>query len=276
MSSFVRQGSETISQDQRGLVAKRYKTITRAINSEFWNSISDTQHSLYVGSYGRGTAIDTSDLDVLVQLPKAEYDRYDSMRGNGQSRLLQAVKNAILEVYPRTNVHADGQVVVLDFSDGMKFEVLPAFMKEDWYGNPLNEYTYPDTNMGGNWRSTNPKAEQEAMKNRNVSSNGLLFDTCKHIRRVRDDYYRSYHLSGIVIDSFVYDAIKDWHWCVNGEASTQPAGTYEGKLLSHLNQIQPYDYMPFRLYAPGSKQLVDGDNSIVCLRKVLNYMANLA
>ena len=73
MSSFVRQGSETISQDQRGLVAKRYKTITRAINSEFWNSISDTQHSLYVGSYGRGTAIDTSDLDVLVQLPKAEY-----------------------------------------------------------------------------------------------------------------------------------------------------------------------------------------------------------
>lgn len=37
-------------------------------------------------------------------------------------------------------------------------------MKEDWYGNPLNEYTYPDTNMGGNWRSTNPKAEQEAMK----------------------------------------------------------------------------------------------------------------
>lgn len=76
-----------------------------------------------MGSYGRGTAIDTSDLDVLVQLPKAEYDRYDSMRGNGQSRLLQAVKNAILEVYPRTNVHADGQVVVLDFSDGMKFEV---------------------------------------------------------------------------------------------------------------------------------------------------------
>lgn len=72
MSSHVMPGSETISQDQRNLVAKRYKTITKAINSEFWNSVSETQHSLYVGSYGRGTAIDTSDLDVLVQLPKSE------------------------------------------------------------------------------------------------------------------------------------------------------------------------------------------------------------
>ena len=59
MSSPVLKRGEIISQDIRDTISKRYRTATRAINKEFWNSQSDTQHSLYVGSYGRGTAIDT-------------------------------------------------------------------------------------------------------------------------------------------------------------------------------------------------------------------------
>lgn len=74
------------------MVAQRYKRITRAVNIEFWNSTSEVAHSLYVGSYGRGTAINTSDIDILIELPKEEYNRYDSLKGNGQSRLLQALK----------------------------------------------------------------------------------------------------------------------------------------------------------------------------------------
>ena len=53
----------------------------------------------------------------------------------------------------------------------------------------------------------NPKAEQEAMAQKNRYSNGLLYDTCRHLRFIRDNYFSSYHLSGIVIDSFVYNAI---------------------------------------------------------------------
>ena len=37
----------------------RYKEITKAVNRTFWNSESETDHSRYVGSYGRGTAINT-------------------------------------------------------------------------------------------------------------------------------------------------------------------------------------------------------------------------
>lgn len=62
---------------------------------------SETLHSLYVGSYGRGTAIDDSDIDILIELPEVEYNRFDAVWGNGQSRLLQAVRSAILESYPR-------------------------------------------------------------------------------------------------------------------------------------------------------------------------------
>jgi hypothetical protein len=59
------------------------------------------------------------------------YKRYNNNNYtyNGQSVLLQAVKNSIKNRYPRTDVRGDGQVVVVPFSDGMRFEVVPAFGK---------------------------------------------------------------------------------------------------------------------------------------------------
>jgi predicted nucleotidyltransferase len=270
MSYPVLQHGEVIPQETRSLISTRYRTVTRAINQEFRNSDSETANSLYVGSYGRGTAIDTSDLDILVELPENEYTRYDRLKGNGQSRLLQAVKEAILNAYPRSDVKADGQVVKIDFSDGMRFEILPAFRQTDCLGNFT--YTYPDTNMGGNWRSTNPKAEQDEMKQKNNSSNGLLYDTCKHLRRVRDDRFSSYHLSGIAIDSFVYAAIGGWHWLQNGETSSAAHGDYERILLDYFVNHNTLLF-PLYLTAPGSGQSVETSDSLACLEKVVKYIA---
>lgn len=55
-------------------VRNRYHAITRRINADFWGTSSDTDHSWYAGSYGRGTAISTSDIDILVELPPGEYN----------------------------------------------------------------------------------------------------------------------------------------------------------------------------------------------------------
>ena len=55
-----------VESSKRELISKRYKRITRAVNSEFWSSSSETAHSMYVVSYGRGTATTDSDLDVLL------------------------------------------------------------------------------------------------------------------------------------------------------------------------------------------------------------------
>ena len=265
MSSLVIKHGEMISNDILNTISTRYHTITAAINKEFWNSTSSVSHTLYVGSYGRGTAIDTSDVDVLAILPESEYNRYDYLKGNGQSRLLQAVKNAILNSYPRTSIHADGQVVIVQFTDGIKFEVVPAFEKHDYFGGVT--YIYPDTNNGGNWKSTNPKAEQEAMKDKNKSSNGLLKDTCKHIRTVRDTQFSSYHLPGILIDSFVFNAMGNWRWTPpNEEGSSSAAGTYEQVLLDYYNS-----HKWSTLIAPGSNQFID-TGSYDILEKVLKYM----
>ena len=39
--------------------------------------------------------------------------------------------------------------------------------------------------MGGNWFSTNSKVEIATMNEKDKQSNGLLKDTCSHIRYVR-------------------------------------------------------------------------------------------
>ena len=259
-----------VESGKRELISKRYKRITKAVNSEFWSSNSETAHSLYVGSYGRGTATTDSDLDVLLSLPRSEYERFDTCKGNGQSRLLQAVKTAVSESYSTTDVKANGQVVVVKFSDGMKFELLPAFKRADSWGSFIG-YDYPDTHMGGRWLATDPKAEQKAMKEKNTSSRGLLFDTCKHIRNVHAHSFSSYRLSGIVIDSFVFSAIGGWHW--SDEVGTTPAGTYETQLLDEFNRRSAHGTAPLALLSPGSQQPIDTTESYECLGKVLRQMA---
>lgn len=75
MSLYVQRNGEVISADSRSLISKRYCTVTSAMNREFWNITSDRQNSIYVGSYGRGTAIDTSDIDILMSLPESYYNQ---------------------------------------------------------------------------------------------------------------------------------------------------------------------------------------------------------
>lgn len=270
MSSNVIRHDNIIPLVTRQSIASRYRTVTKAINREFWNSTRETTHSLYVGSYGRNTAINTSDIDILIEIPEDEYNRYSYSKGNGQSRLLQAVKNAIENTYSRSNIRADGQVVKIDFSDEMKFEVLPAFPQTSWSGAVT--YKYPDTNMGGNWRTTNPKSEQKAMKDKNNSSNGLLCATCKHIRTIRDEYYSSYHLSGILIDSFVYVAMDGWRFTNGDGGSSSSTKSYEQVLLDYYNQISINGLISPNLSAPGSGMQVDTSKGWDVLGKILNKM----
>ena len=270
MSNYIIKDNHPIDKETRSLISTRYKTITKAVNGDFWRTNSETAHSRYVGSYGRGTAINVSDLDVLVELPIEEYAHFTSLSGNGPSRLLQAVKNAIKDTYSRTDIHGDGQVVVVTFSDGMRFEILPAFPSFDFWGCRDGRFTYPDSNMGGNWLTTEPIVEQNAMAEKNGywESNGLLFDTCKHIRAVRAEYYSSYHLSGILIDSFVFGAIGGWHWLRTGETgNTGDSISFEQHLLNQYENS--YGWM---IHAPGSGKAVDGDDWDV-LGKVLEKIA---
>lgn len=273
MTNRIPKNEYSIDQETRKKISDRCATVTKAINRDFWNGSTDASHSFYVGSYGRHTAISTSDIDILLKLPMVEYNRFDMLKGNGQSRLLQGVKNAITATYSQSDVHADGQVVVINFSDGMKFELLPAFEDTDYWGNGKGTFTYPDTNMGGNWRSTNPKAEIKAMSDKNDSSFGLFFDTCKHLRYIRDNMFPEHHLSGIVIDTFVYHAMGNWQWTQPGGTSAA-GGTYESNLLKLYKSSTDYGFTCPKYVVPGSMMTITPSaKDIDTLGKVLSEIA---
>lgn len=58
-------------------VSLRAKNITKRVNLDFRNLDSDNRYSLYAGSYGRGTDIHVSDIDMIVELPYSFYQKYN-------------------------------------------------------------------------------------------------------------------------------------------------------------------------------------------------------
>ena len=186
-----------------GTISTRYKNITRRLNSDYWTTTSDTAHSLYVGSYGRNTAIQgISDLDMIFQLPYSVYEQYNNYSGNGQSALLNAVKTSIEKTYSTTSIRADGQVILVPFNDGITFEVVPAFINKD------DSFTYPDSNNGGRWRTTNPKPEIEAIRARNAVCNGNLILLCRMMRSWKNKW--NVPIGGLLIDTLAYQFIDSY------------------------------------------------------------------
>jgi hypothetical protein len=185
-----------------GNISYRYKRITRQLNKDFWDTESETSHSLYVGSYGRDTDIHVSDIDVLFQLPYSVYERIDNHSGNGQSALLAEVKDSLKNTYSTTHISGDGQIVVIKFNDGVNFEIVPCFINKD------NSYTYPDSNNGGSWKITNPKPEIEEIRKTNYALNGNLKNLCRMGRAWKDEW--GVLMGGLLIDTLAYQFLKSW------------------------------------------------------------------
>ena len=186
-----------------GTISLRYKVITRRLNLDFRASTSNTSNSLYVGSYGRGTAIQGfSDLDMLFELPPHIFERYDQHKHNGQSALLRDVRSSLLQTYSNSRISGDGQIVAITFSDGITFEVVPVFL------NKAGDYTHPNSNAGGSWRRTNPKAEIDAIRHRNTVCNHNLIRLCRMMRAWKRRW--NVPISGLLIDTLAYQFIEHW------------------------------------------------------------------
>jgi hypothetical protein len=185
-------------------VRTRYHAITKRINLDYWGLDSDTMHSLYVGSYGRGTAIYTSDIDIVVELPWSIFSKFSDYIGNGQSYLLQDVRRTLQKTYANSNISGDGQVVVIDFSDGIKFEIVPAFKFDD------GQYYYPDTNNGGRWKSMNPNLELMSFAVLNVFNNKNLTKLGRMARAWNTNMYVC--MSGILIDTLAYNFLCSYEY----------------------------------------------------------------
>lgn len=192
-----------ITKDDLNSITDRYHRITKRINLDYWGIDSDSNHSLYVGSFGRDTEIFCSDIDMLVQLPYSVYEKYNNYQGNGQSALLQDVKRVIEKTYAHSKLKGDGQIISFPFTDGINFEILPAFINDDDIS-----FTFANSNNGGSWKNTNPRAEINAINELNKTCNGNLKKLCRMVRAWKN--YNDVDISGILIDILCYRFLKDW------------------------------------------------------------------
>lgn len=176
--------------------------IAKKLNAHYYDAKQDSSSHMYiVGSVGRGTAIKgSSDLDLLFDLPIETYKKFDNYESNGQSALIQEVKDVIIERYPNTKVRGDGQVVVIEF---LKYivELVPGFKQSD------DRFKYPDTHDGGSWKYTDPIPEQEECKNANNESDGVYFDFCHVIRNWKNCI--GFEFGGLLIDTLIYNHFKE-------------------------------------------------------------------
>lgn len=227
-------------------IQTKYHGITKCINRHYWGSLSETSHSLYVGSYGRGTAINASDVDILVMLPFEYYKRFNQYTSNGQSQLLQHVKESLKSSYPNTKLRGDGQVIVLDFYD-ICFEVVPCFELKG------GSFCYPDTNNGGSWKTTDPKVEIDEMNRLNNLSNKNLKRLCRMIRSW--NYYNNLKLSGYLIDAVCYDFIKN-----HQEYADRPYFYYDEMCRDFFDHASSRFFSYW--FMPGSYQMIKNEDAL--------------
>lgn len=180
----------------------KFKTITKRLNTSYWDSSSEEEHGYQVGSLGRHTAIKgVSDMDMLFVLPDALYTKYDNYEGNGQSALLQSVKTEIKKRYPNTIVRGDGQVVVVTFTN-YEVEVCPAFEESD------GSYTYPDSNNGGKWKRTDPMPEIGESEYMIEHTNQHFQYVCQMVRAWKN--HIGFKMGGLLVDTLVHKFFKKY------------------------------------------------------------------
>lgn len=236
--SNLRMDSEDISKIQY-----RYHMITKRINMEYWDSTSDVNHSLYVGSYGRGTDIFASDIDMLVELPAEVYHRFNMYSGNKQSSFLQEIKGKLQKTYSSSYLKGDGQIIAINFSDGINFEVLPCFLNND-----KKTYTHADSNYGGSWRITKPKNEIQAVNELNNTTNKNYKRLCRMIRAWK--HHCNVNISGILIDTIAYRFLKEWKYKDNSYLY------YDWMSRDFFKYLKELDKLQTKWFVPGSDRYI--------------------
>jgi hypothetical protein len=230
--------------------------IAKKLNEKYYGVSGDTASHMYiVGSVGRNTAVkNASDLDIIFDLPNSVYKRFNDYESNGQSALLQEIKNVLKERYPRTTLRGDGQVVVIEFTS-YTVELVPGFKQSD------DRFKYPDTHDGGSWKYTDPLSEQGECAACDERSNKNYYHFCHIIRCLRNK--AGFSMGGLLIDTLVYN-----HFTENDDYSSSGYSDYLEILKNLLYYLKGRSKETKYWLAVGSNQQVTNTDSGSWISKV--------
>lgn len=219
--------------------------IAKKLNQKYYDN-STTDNYLMVGSMGRNTSIKgESDIDVIYELPDEVFERFDDYESNGQSQLLNEIRDVLKEKYPSTDIKGDGQVVVISFTK-YKIELVPGFKQDN------NSYKYPDTHDSGSWKITKPILEIEEVNNM-INNTSTYRDICQMIREWKAN--NGVTICGLLIDILIKDFLDN-----NYEYKWKPKSDYYELLKSVFKYLSDQDEDRKQWNAMGSNQIIENKN----------------
>ena len=235
--------------------------IAKKLNQKYYDN-STTNNYLMVGSMGRNTSIKgESDIDVIYELPDEVFERFDDYESNGQSQLLNEIRDVLKEKYPSTDIKGDGQVVVISFTK-YKIELVPGFKQDN------NSYKYPDTHDGGSWKITKPILEIEEANNM-INNTSTYRDICQMIREWKAN--NGVTICGLLIDTLIKDFLDN-----NPEYKWKSKSDYYELLKSVFKYLSDQDENRKQWNAMGSNQIIENKNFnfIKKSKKAYNKLSN--
>lgn len=219
--------------------------IAKKLNQKYYDN-STTDNYLMVGSMGRNTFIKgESDIDVIYELPDEVFERFDDYESNGQSQLLNEIRDVLKEKYPSTDIKGDGQVVVISFTK-YKIELVPGFKQDN------NSYKYPDTHDSGSWKITKPILEIEEANNM-INNTSTYRDICQMIREWKAN--NGVTICGLLIDTLIKDFLGN-----NPEYKWKSKSDYYELLKSVFKYLSDQDENRKQWNAMGSNQIIENKN----------------
>jgi hypothetical protein len=184
----------------------KYDGVCKTLHHYFYeNKQYDGSTKFLFGSYRKKTnirpLIEEQDVDVLFKMPVEQFEIYDNYNSNGQSALLQKIREILKDTYTTTNeIKGWGKVVLVKFKDRThNIEVLPAWEEEN------GSFKIPNTEKnGGIWENFNPKKELEDFQNSNKKTNGFTAELSRMVkswkRQIATLKIKSYEVENYVID----------------------------------------------------------------------------
>jgi len=184
---------------------KKYNGVCKKLHNHYYpDSEYNGSTKLLIGSYGKRTNIrPPRDVDVLFIMPDDKFNQYDDNKSNGQSQLLQAIKNILSEKYSTTEkIKGWSKVVLIQFADGThNIELLPAWEKEN------GEFIIPNTENGGFWETWDPRAEIKKINDSDKKTNGKTRALIRMVKKWSENCsvkLKSFQIEENVADFFFF------------------------------------------------------------------------
>ena len=200
-----------------------------------------------IGSLAKDTGIKPlHDADVLFHMPPGTYGRFDAYTSNGQSALLQEVRDTLKAKYPRSDIRGDGPVVTVKFTDEPWVEVVPAVLVPSESNILYADVWVPVTTNGGSWEQVGYGQQLRTLDAADRRIDGQLRRLIRYAKAWRQ--HSNATLKSIVLELMAIHFTSTWD-------TTQTSHTWDDWILRDFLEYMVDNYLS--TYAiPGSNKKI--------------------